>query len=109
MANLRAYREAGGRIALGNDYGGGPGKFEEGIPMFEIECMRAAGMTPMEIITACTRTSAEACAADRELSTLEPGKLADLIVVRGDPLSDLGVLRDPVLVMKEGRIAADRR
>ncbi|HOX12425.1 MAG TPA: amidohydrolase family protein [Spirochaetia bacterium] len=109
VANLRAFRLAGGRVALGNDYGGGPGEFEGGIPMFEIECMLAAGMTPMEVITACTRTSAEACAADREIGTLEPGKLADLIVVRGDPLSDPGVLRDPVLVMKEGRIAADRR
>ncbi|MGA9397871.1 MAG: hypothetical protein WBV22_06380, partial [Anaerolineaceae bacterium] len=44
-ANLSSFVKAGGSVALGNDYGGGPEEFELGIPMFEIEMMTSAGMT----------------------------------------------------------------
>lgn len=107
--NLRGFLAAGGTVALGNDFGGGPGEFELGMPMYEFSCMRAAGMKPMQVIVASTKNAAISCGSDESLGTIEVGKLADIVVVGGDPLVDLETLKSPLLVMKEGRIVADRR
>lgn len=104
IANLRDFIQAGGQVALGNDFMGGPGLFETGIPMYEIECMRQAGMTPMEIIVAATRNGAYVCGQADHLGTLEPGKNADVLVVKGDPLQDLNVLGRVLLVIKAGKL-----
>jgi imidazolonepropionase-like amidohydrolase len=68
-------------------------------------------MTPMQAIQAGTSWAAECCGRDADLGTVEKGKLADLVVVRGDPLADISVLRDAkniALVLKGGEIAANR-
>jgi len=70
----------------------------------EIELMREAGMTPMQIIVAATRDAAHVCNLDRELGTLEPGKVADVLVVNGDPLQDLRALTQVRLVIHNGTI-----
>jgi imidazolonepropionase-like amidohydrolase len=59
----------------------------------------------MEVIEAGTRISATACGQGSELGTLEPGKLADLIIVDGDPLQDLQVMNRARLVIMNGEIA----
>ncbi len=102
VANLRRFVHAGGKVALGNDYGGGPGKFELGIPMYEIEMMSRAGMSAMQIITACTKNAAHVMRLENELGTLEPGKAADILVVQGNPLEDLQALADVRLVIHGG-------
>jgi imidazolonepropionase-like amidohydrolase len=107
--NLRVFAAAGGRVALGNDYAGGPGEFEPGVPLYEMSMMREAGMSPMQVIVASTKNAARSCGAESYLGTIEKGKLADILVVRGDPLEDLGVLGEPLLVMKAGTIIADGR
>ena len=112
---LRNYKAPGGyvdqlwyatkegvKVALGNDYGGGPGDFELGIPMYEIETMATAGMTPMQIVVASTRNAAHVAGLDDELGTLAAGKAADVLVVRGDPLTDLQALRQVRLVVHGG-------
>jgi imidazolonepropionase-like amidohydrolase len=104
MANLREFVELGGRVALGNDYGGGPGQFELGIPMYEIETMTDAGMTPMQIIVASTQHAAHVLNLGDEIGTLEPGKAADVLVVGGNPLEDVQALRDVRLVVHHGVI-----
>ena len=81
-------------VALGNDYGGGPGDFELGIPMFEIEMMTSAGMTPMQIIQAGTYHAAITVGLEDQIGTLEAGKIADILVVGGNPLVDLQKLTD---------------
>jgi imidazolonepropionase-like amidohydrolase len=107
VANLRKFLELGGQVALGNDYGGGPGDFEQGIPMYEIEQMTKAGMTPMQIVVASTLNAAHVSNLEKELGTLEPGKIADLLVIYGDPLEDLQALQKVRLVIHEGVVIRD--
>jgi imidazolonepropionase-like amidohydrolase len=69
-------------------------------------------MTPIQALQAATGWAAECCGKEAELGSIERGKLADLVVVNGDPLSDVSVLRDPAniaIVIKDGAIAANRR
>jgi Tol biopolymer transport system component/imidazolonepropionase-like amidohydrolase len=102
LDNLRRFVDAGGHVALGNDYGN-PGA-ELGLPMTELELMQLGGMTPMQIIVAATKHAAYACNQSAELGTLEAGKFADVLVVDGDPLQDIHVLSKVKLVMHTGII-----
>ncbi len=104
ILNLKHFVEGGGRVALGNDYGGGPGEFELGIPMFEIEMMTSAGMTPMQIILAGTYHAAITVGMEELIGSVEAGKIADILVVGGDPLVDLQKLTDIQLVIHNGAI-----
>jgi imidazolonepropionase-like amidohydrolase len=107
VSNLRGFLAQGGHAALGNDYGGGPGEFELGIPMYEIEQMSAAGMTPMQIITASTQNAAIVSGIDDQVGTLAAGKIADVLVLAGDPLDDLQNLLDVRMVIHNGTIIRD--
>lgn len=106
VENLRRLVAAGGKIALGNDYAGGRtlDSFELGIPMYEIEMMAKAGMTPMQIITAATKNAAHVCGRETDLGTLEVGKIADVLVINGNPLRDLQSLKNIRMVIKDGVI-----
>jgi len=101
--NLLRFINAGGRVALGND-GGYLAGIEVGMPMREIQAMHDAGMTPMQIIVAATRDAAHVCRRADALGTLEVGKVADILVVNGDPLRNLDVLQDVQLVIHDGVI-----
>ena len=109
IANLHYFVAEGGHVLLGNDFGGGIGEFEAGIPMFEIECMQKAGMTPMDIIIAATKNGAYACGQAKNLGTIEVGKYADVLIVDGNPLNDMNALTRIQLVMKNGEIITDHR
>jgi imidazolonepropionase-like amidohydrolase len=105
IENLRRFASAGGQVALGTDYAGHGCEFELGMPLKEMKLMQAAGMTPMQIITAGTRNAAQVCGLER-YGTLEPGNVADVLVVDGDPLIDLDSLKRTYLVIHNGeRIA----
>jgi imidazolonepropionase-like amidohydrolase len=107
-SNLARFVAAGGQVALGNDYTSVPQNgfdhFELGMPMHEITRMHEAGMTPMQIVVAATRTAARACGHENDLGTLAAGRIADVLVVDGDPLSDLDALRRVRLVVHDGVI-----
>ena len=109
IENLRRFAQAGGKVALGTDYAGYVIEFELGMPFLEIELMQEAGMTPMEIITAATKNAACVCNLDRDLGTVEKGKIADLLVIRGNPLENLSALRNVILVVHNGVIIRDER
>lgn len=100
---FRRFIKAGGKVALGNDSGSLPG-VQVGMPIKEIQFMHEAGMTPMQIITAATRNAARVCNLQDQLGTLQPGKLADVLVVEGNPLEDLQTLTNVRLVIHEGVI-----
>jgi len=107
VANLKQFIRLGGKAALGNDYGGGPGEFELGIPMYEIEMMSGAGMSPMQIIVAATRNAAHVLRLDDEIGTLEPGKVADILIVNGNPVDGLQSLKMIRMVIHYGTIIRD--
>lgn len=69
----------------------------------EMELFQEAGMTPMEIIQAATLENARFFRIDERLGTIEEGKLADLILVEGDPLADISNLRNVKRVMLNGK------
>ena len=96
----------GVRVTAGTDAGG----WFHGNNSVELDMLVDAGMTPMQAIIAGTREAAACCGLEGDLGTLEPGKLADLIAVEGDPLRDITVLQDRErvrLVMKEGQAYRD--
>ena len=66
----------------------------------------------MQALRSATQWAAQCLGLERELGTIEKGRLADLVVVNGSPLSDVTVLLDPArieLVLKSGAVCADRR
>ena len=106
QASLRRFVALGGDVALGNDYTDPPQNgfphFDLGMPMWEIRRMAEAGMSAAQIIVAATRNAARVCGLLDSLGTLEAGKIADVLVVNGDPLRDLNALADVRLVIHGG-------
>ena len=103
MANLRQAIKAGVKIALGSA-AGNAGMLHGVTVIRELELMNRAGMTPMQVIIAATKNAADVIGQGQRLGTLEPGKLADIIVVDGNPLQDISVMRKLEFVVKNGKI-----
>ncbi len=107
MLSLRRAYEMGVPIAMGTD-AATPYNFH-GENAMELEYMSQAGMSAMECIVASTRNAARALGWEHKLGTLEAGKLADLIVVKKNPLENLKSLADRKnieMVMQGGKIVA---
>jgi imidazolonepropionase-like amidohydrolase len=95
---------AGVKMALGSDI-----RPLKDAALLELGLWVKAGATPWQALQAATRHAAELCGVGQDLGTIEPGKLADLIVVAADPLDDITNLRRLLLVLKAGRIVSDKR
>ncbi len=103
IKSVRLAKEAGVKIAMGTD-AGTPFNLH-GRNLKEVELMNQIGFSPIEAISATTSVAAEILGWGQELGTIEQGKLADLVVVDGDPLQDLSLLSEAdkiSLVMKGG-------
>ena len=109
IRNLRRFVEAGGFVALGTDYDGYNCPFDLGMPIREIKWMREAGMTPMQIIVAATKNASHVCNLANSIGTIEKGKMADVLIVGGNPLNDLEALLNPRMVIHQGKIIRDER
>jgi len=96
----------GVRVLPGGDYGFvwcPHGEYAKDLELF-VEHM---GFTPMEAIVAATKQGSQLMRMEEEIGTVEEGKLADLLVVDGDPLADISILQDRsklALVMKDGQV-----
>jgi imidazolonepropionase-like amidohydrolase len=90
--------KSGVKIAFGTD----AGVFPHGENAKEFAYMVEAGMPPLEAIRSATLSAAELLGRQDTLGAIEPGKLADLIAVEGDPLADIGALQRVRFVMKDG-------
>jgi imidazolonepropionase-like amidohydrolase len=100
--------QAGVKIVAGTDAGG----HEHGINAQELQYLVEAGLTPMQALQAGTGWAADCLGMAADIGTLAPGKLADLVVVDGDPLRDITQLQDLqriALVFKGGKRCVDRR
>jgi imidazolonepropionase-like amidohydrolase len=108
--SARMILKAGGRLGMGGDYGfawNPHGDYAKELTFF----VKYVGFTPMETITCATRTGAEIMGRAHELGTLEPGKLADILVVDGDVVGDIAILEDRarfIAVIQGGVIKAGR-
>ena len=104
QANLMTLWDAGIRVTAGTDAGNigtvhGPSIHRE------LQLMSEAGMRPAQALLAVTRNAAFVFADDPDIGTLEPGKLADLLILEGDPLADLANLQRLRTVVKGGTAA----
>jgi len=106
-ASLKLAHRAGIAIAMGTDAGTPFNVHGENAQ--ELERMVALGMTPMEALVAATSAAARLLGIADRVGTIEPGKLADLVLVQGNPLSRIALLRDRdriVGVMQAGKFVA---
>jgi len=95
---VRAWK-AGVKIGLGTDYMSDP-MTPMGKNAVELELYVKAGLSPMEAIVCATKNNSEALGINDTLGTLEAGRLADLIIVCGNPLNNIGLLKDKRNIMR---------
>jgi hypothetical protein len=98
-AGAAAIVRAGGRVGLG-----GHSQMDGLGTHWELWALASGGMTPMEVLRIGTRFGAEAIGFAKDLGSLEPGKLADLIVLDKNPLEDIHNTEAIRWVMKNGRV-----
>jgi imidazolonepropionase-like amidohydrolase len=96
--------KAGVKMALGSDI-----RPLKDAALLELGLWVRDGATPWQALVAATRNSAALCGVGNDLGTIEVGKLADLIVVGGNPLEDIQNVRQLKLVLKEGVVVSDKR
>jgi len=109
--SLSEMHRRGIRVLPGGDYGFA--WMPHGTNARDLEYLvQYVGMTPKEALLAATRHGAELMMRADELGQIRPGFLADIVLVDGDPIRDLGLLQDPekiLLVMKDGEIYKNQR
>jgi len=91
--SARRILKAGGRLGMGGDYGFAwtpHGTYAKELTFF----VKYVGFSPLETITCATKTGAEIMGCGDEFGTLEKGKLADVLIVDGDVVSDISLLED---------------
>jgi imidazolonepropionase-like amidohydrolase len=96
-ASFAAAVAAGVKIAMGTDSGVGP----HGSNLRELELMAAGGMTPQDVLVATTSSAAELLGVQADSGTLAPGKLADIVILDGDPV-DFAHFKDNIRAVYSG-------
>jgi imidazolonepropionase-like amidohydrolase len=109
LAILPKANEAGVKLLCGDDYGAislPHGRYADELEFY----VKEAGIPPLDVIRWATRNGAELMGRAHELGSVRLGYLADLLVVDGDPLADIGILQDQarlLAVMKGGTLVRD--
>lgn len=107
-ANLATLRSAGVTLIPGTD-SGIPGVFHGSALHDELERLVSAGMTPTEVLLGATVRAARLFHDAPEFGTIEAGKAADLLLVEGDPFTDIRATRRIVAVVRDGRVVTRHR
>jgi imidazolonepropionase-like amidohydrolase len=97
-------QDAGVKLVVGDDFGAAP--LLHGEYTRELEAYIKVGMSPLEVITWATRNGADLMGMKDDLGTIEPGKLADMLVVNGNPARDITLFQDRTnldMIMKGGQ------
>jgi imidazolonepropionase-like amidohydrolase len=117
LATARVFADSGARLVVGTDWGDveddrftGEARLDDprlmpgARTLHEMALLRRAGLSPSAILIAATRHGAEALGILDQVGTIAEGKVADLVVLDGDPVQDLRVLDRPVAVLQAGRV-----
>jgi imidazolonepropionase-like amidohydrolase len=96
--NIRKVWAAGGVVAMGTDQSSGPASQRE------LELLVASGIKPFDVLTIATHNGAVLLGKADQLGSIEPGKLADLLLLTADPTADINNVKKIALVMKGGQI-----
>ena len=103
----RRFAQAGGKVLAGTD--AGPSSQPSNMPGLalhvEMEQLVDTGLTPMQAILSATKWAAEFAHKENDLGTVEPGKLADIILIEGNPLADIRATRNVRTVIMDGKVA----
>lgn len=102
QSNVKRMFDAGILLAAGTDAPYPGDYYGEGLQR-ELELLVEAGLKPLDVISLATRNAARLVRAESEWGTVEPGKVADLLLVRGDPSTRISDTRNIVMVMQGGR------
>ena len=100
MPRFKKAVKRGVQIAFGTD-AGSPINPHENLEV-ECRCMIEGGMAPMDVIISLTRNAADLLQLGNKLGTLEPNKQADIVLLGGNPLEDIGQVSNVVAVIKDG-------
>lgn len=103
MERFQRTLDAGVRMMISSDAGTQCTPFDAFADGLETAAI-GLNLSPLAVIEACTRVAAEGLGLADEIGTLVPGRKADVLVVAGDPSSDLSALRRVVLVLRDGKI-----
>ena len=90
-------------------YGTDSGVYPHALVARQLAWFVRCGMSPLAAIRSATTVAAECMGWADRVGSLAPGRFADLVAVEGDPLADVTVLERPLVVVKGGRVALDRR
>ena len=105
MSAVSRLRDAGVPLVVGSDTGGSPTLpwlVHGPSTILEMRLLVEAGLTPLEVLRAATLEPARMMSRDSEYGSIEVGKVADLVVLDGDPLADVTVFMNPVWVVRGG-------
>ena len=97
------------RLGVNIVFGTDAGRVPHGSNAGEFELMVGLGMSPMQAIQSATSVAAKLLRLENEIGAVKPGFLADLIAVNGDPLDDIGLLKDVGFVMKGGVVVKETK
>ena len=101
--NIRKIHAAGGVVALGTDQSSGPATQRE------MELLVAAGISPLDVIKIATHNGAVLLGKADTLGSVEPGKLADLVLLNADPAASIDNVKQIAWVMKSGQIVDESK
>ena len=109
LASIRRAVSAGVTMVNGTDYPPGDPIEDTSVAVYEMGLMEGAGLRPQLALAGATSNAARLLGMESEIGTIDEGKVADLVAVEEDPLSDVAAMRDISFVMQAGRVVRDDR